>query len=53
VNDHATELLMTNFYNDFLKSGDQKQSFINAQKAVRKVYPEPYYWGAFVMVGTQ
>lgn len=52
VNDAATQKLMTTFYQEMLKPNSTKrQSFKNAQNALRKDFPEPYYWGAFVMVG--
>ena len=51
VDDDATQELMTNFYENWLKTGDKHASFIKAQRALKAKYPEPYYWGAFVMVG--
>jgi CHAT domain-containing protein/tetratricopeptide (TPR) repeat protein len=51
VDDAATQLLMTTFYNKYLKSGQKRESFIEAQKFLRSKYPQPYYWGAFVMMG--
>jgi CHAT domain-containing protein len=51
VDDLTTQLLMTTFYNEYIKSGNLKQSFKRAQKVVRSSYPHPYYWGAFVTMG--
>lgn len=51
VDDAATKELMTNFYRSYLKSGDKREAFLNAQKQVKKKYKSPVYWGAFVMVG--
>jgi CHAT domain-containing protein len=51
VSDSATELLMTTFYKEYLKTNNIEQSFNTAQNIVRKKYPEPYYWGAFIVVG--
>ncbi|MEQ9424294.1 MAG: CHAT domain-containing tetratricopeptide repeat protein [Cyclobacteriaceae bacterium] len=51
VDDDATQKLMTYFYDDWLKTGNKPAAFINAQKKLREEYPQPYYWGAFVMVG--
>ncbi|MDW8348110.1 MAG: CHAT domain-containing tetratricopeptide repeat protein [Bacteroidia bacterium] len=51
VNDEATQLLMTKFYENWQKRGiDKRKAFEAAQKEVRKRYKEPYYWGAFVMI---
>lgn len=51
VDDATTELLMTNFYSHFLKSGDKLMAMTAAQKAVRARFPQPYNWGAFVLTG--
>ncbi len=51
VDDDATQELMTHFYDYWLRTGDKHSAFINAQKTLKQKYPEPYYWGAFIMVG--
>ncbi len=51
VDDDATQELMTTFYQTWLKTGDKHGSFITAQRELKKKYPEPYYWGAFIMIG--
>lgn len=51
VNDEATKKFMIEFYTDYLNSGDKRKAFAHAQKEIRKDFPEPKYWGAFVMVG--
>lgn len=71
VDDQATQLLMTNFYQNWLGPPDTKyhaasarfaqpgkgnssamrQAFTAAQKEIRAKFPEPYFWGAFVMLG--
>ncbi|MCS7076684.1 MAG: CHAT domain-containing protein [Bacteroidia bacterium] len=51
VNDEATQLLMTKFYENWQKkSMPKRKAFEAAQKETRKQYKEPYYWGAFVMI---
>jgi CHAT domain-containing protein/tetratricopeptide (TPR) repeat protein len=52
VDDDATQKLMTLFYQEWLdKPNDMRASFRKAQQELRKVRPEPYYWGAFVLSG--
>lgn len=51
VDDEATQELMTLFYDSWLTTGDKHQSFISAQRELKQKYPDPYYWGAFVMIG--
>ncbi|MCS6823782.1 MAG: tetratricopeptide repeat protein [Cytophagaceae bacterium] len=53
VDDATTSELMTLFFNEWLKPNapDKLQAFKNAQLALKKKYPDPYYWGAFVMIG--
>jgi len=54
VDDNATKELMTNFYSEWIKnysSTNKRSSFRKAQLEVKKRYPSPYYWGAFVMIG--
>ncbi len=51
VDDNATMLLMTTFYKRLAETKDVRQSFTEAQLAVKKDYPEVYYWGAFKLIG--
>jgi CHAT domain-containing protein/tetratricopeptide (TPR) repeat protein len=51
VDDDATQELMTAFYKEWLISGNKQESFRRAQYVVKEKYPEPFYWGAFIMVG--
>ncbi len=51
VNDETTRLLMTTFYKAWSKTKDIRKSFETAQNTVRKQYPQPKYWGAFVLLG--
>ncbi len=50
VDDAATEFLMTNFYAFWLKGASKYNALHNAMKETRKKFPQPYYWGAFVMI---
>ena len=51
VSDQATQELMTEFYSEWFKLKDKRQAFRQAQLYVMKKYADPFYWGAFVMVG--
>ncbi|MBA2610983.1 MAG: CHAT domain-containing protein [Bacteroidetes bacterium] len=51
VSDDATMELMIALYSKWVVTGDLYNSFKEAQLEVKKKYPEPYYWGAFVLNG--
>ncbi|HEY0744133.1 MAG TPA: CHAT domain-containing tetratricopeptide repeat protein [Chryseosolibacter sp.] len=51
VDDAATQQLMTNFYTNWIKLGNEQKAFKQAQLQLMTKYKEPYYWGAFVMLG--
>jgi len=60
VDDEATQELMVSFYKKWLENStdssklsvrSKRQAFLAAQKELKAKYPNPYYWGAFVMVG--
>lgn len=51
VDDAATQALMTNFYSNWVKLKDKQKAFKQAQLQLMTKYKEPYYWGAFVMMG--
>ena len=51
VDDDATQKLMLKFYQKWLNSANIRQSFIDAKKELRTEYPEPIFWGAFMMIG--
>lgn len=51
VSDEATKDLMISFYSSWSKSGDLYAAFKEAQLDLKKKYPEPYYWGAFILNG--
>jgi CHAT domain-containing protein len=51
VDDDATQQLMLKFYQKWLNSKNLRESFIDAKKELRSTYPEPIYWGAFMMIG--
>lgn len=51
VDDEATQKLMLKFYQKWLNSGNLRKSFIDAKLELRTEYPDPIYWGAFIMIG--
>jgi CHAT domain-containing protein len=51
VDDAATNLLMTSFYTNWIKLGNKQKAFKQAQLQLMAKFKEPYYWGAFVMMG--
>jgi CHAT domain-containing protein len=53
VDDEATQKLILNFYKKWLTTNNMRQSFVDAKKELRVEYPEPIYWGAFMMIGVE
>jgi CHAT domain-containing protein len=51
VDDEATQMLMTSFYSTWIKLGSKLKAFKQAQLQLKTKYKDPYYWGAFVMMG--
>lgn len=51
VDDAATQQLMTNFYTNWVKTGNKQKAFKQAQIQLMTKYKDPYYWGAFTMMG--
>jgi CHAT domain-containing protein len=50
VSDEATMELMTQFYDNYAKSGNKQQAFSDAIKGLKVKYKDPYFWSAFVML---
>jgi len=53
VDDEATQKLILNFYRKWLATNNLRQSFVDAKKELRVEYPEPIFWGAFMMIGME
>ena len=52
VDDNATRLLMTYFYQHLLEGDSKRQAFDKAKAEVRKDsrYSNPHFWAAFIML---
>ncbi|MBX9851487.1 MAG: CHAT domain-containing protein, partial [Cytophagaceae bacterium] len=50
VDDATTQKLMTIFYREWVKTGNKNLAFKRAQTKLKEEFPDPYYWGAFIMV---
>ncbi len=50
VSDEVTQNLMSLFYEQWLSTGNKYSAFKYAQKEIKKAYPAPFYWGAFIMI---
>jgi CHAT domain-containing protein/tetratricopeptide (TPR) repeat protein len=51
VPDDATQVLMVNFYERLLRGESRAAALRAAQDDLRRQYPDPFYWGAFVCLG--
>jgi CHAT domain-containing protein len=51
VNDEATQKLMVSFYTNWIGGMDRHDAFRAAQSELRQAFDNPYYWGAFIMIG--
>ena len=51
VDDAATQLLMKNFYSNWVKLRNKEKAFKQAQIQLMTKYKDPFFWGAFVMMG--
>jgi CHAT domain-containing protein len=50
VDDKVTAEFMISFYKHWIQCGDKLKAFKDCQTDIRKKYPSPYYWAAFVMM---
>lgn len=50
VDDLATQELMKHFYKNLAKGAERTMAFRKAQLELKKKYPDPVYWGAFILV---
>lgn len=52
VDDEATQLLMTSFYNNYLNGMSKREALLTAQKCVMNTpgFEDPYNWAAFILL---
>ncbi len=50
VEDAATALLMTTFYENWTSGMSKTEAFRKAQMALKAKYPQPFYWGSFILI---
>ena len=50
VDDRATDMLMTGFYQGLLRGEDADEALQKSKAHLRKMYPSPEDWGAFVLL---
>lgn len=51
VDDRATQELMTQFYDFWLKGASKTEALRKAQQKVQEIFPLPFFWGGFILVG--
>jgi CHAT domain-containing protein/Tfp pilus assembly protein PilF len=51
VDDEATQELMTEFYKQWLATNDKRSALRRTLLKIKEKFPEPYYWGGFIMIG--
>jgi CHAT domain-containing protein len=50
VPDKQTQEMLSLFYFNHLSGMDTRKAFYTAQKDIRKLYPSPYFWAAFILI---
>ena len=50
VDDNATAIFMEQFYKYLFETADRHKALQMAQNEVKKQFPDPYYWAAWVML---
>ena len=52
VDDKVTQEFMTTFYTYWLEDKMSiREAFKSTRSTIKSKYPQPYYWGAFILVG--
>ena len=53
VNDNVTRKFMKIFYSKWLNGTDKRIAFAETKREIKKEFPQPIYWGSFVMIGVK
>jgi CHAT domain-containing protein len=53
AHDEATAQLMVECYSRMARGASRAAALREAQQAVRKLFPHPYYWAAFALIGAR
>ena len=51
VDDKVTSEYMQTFYGHYAQGKSIRESYNLTRNEIKQKYPQPYYWGAFVLVG--
>lgn len=51
VDDKVGRIFMTTFYEKWLNGLSKTAAFRETQLAIKKKYPQPFYWAGFVLIG--
>ena len=51
VSDQVTQELMVDFYTNWLGGLSKREALKKTQLMLKEKYKNPYYWGAFVLIG--
>ncbi|CAJ3501542.1 Tetratricopeptide domain-containing protein [Burkholderia pseudomallei] len=52
VDSPVTRELMVMFYRNLVQGQDKERALASAERSIRRIHPEPYYWAPFVLSGT-
>jgi CHAT domain-containing protein len=51
VNDESTTALMAHFYDEWQQGTAKSAALRSAMLAIRNLYPNPFYWAPFLLIG--